>query len=60
VVVYLGQGSYGSFIDPTNNWWIGGSAVSNPEYGSGNYGTIQLGSGLFNLSGNQDTFILSN
>lgn len=29
VVVYLGQGSYGSIIDPTNNWWIGGSCITN-------------------------------
>lgn len=28
VTVYLAQGSYGSFIDPTNNWWIGSESIS--------------------------------
>lgn len=58
VVVYLGQGSYGSFIDPTNNWWIGGSAVSSIVVGSNNEGSIALADSV-SLSGNQDTIIFS-
>lgn len=55
VVAYLGQGSFGSFIDPTNNWWIGGLCIANNP-SSGNNPTIQLGGSQFSLSGNQDTF----
>jgi len=28
VTIYLAQGSYGSWIDPTNNWWIGGANIN--------------------------------
>ncbi|HXQ70890.1 MAG TPA: hypothetical protein VN844_10405 [Pyrinomonadaceae bacterium] len=59
VVAYLGQGSFGSFIDPTNNWWIGGSCIANNPTSSGNEPTIQLGGGEFSLSGTQDSFVVA-
>jgi hypothetical protein len=54
-LIYLGQGSYGSFIDPTNNWWIGGSPISNNP---SNNATIAINGGPFPLSGSQDSFNL--
>jgi phospholipase C len=57
ITAYLGQGSYGSFIDPTNNWWIGGSNINSAQPQlvfevSGQIVTIPL-------SGTQDSFTLS-
>jgi hypothetical protein len=49
ILVYLGQGSFAF----TNNWWIGGSPISN---NSSNNATITINGGGFQLSGNQDSF----
>lgn len=48
-LVYLGQGSFAF----TNNWWIGGSPVSN---NSSNNATLTINGGGFPLSGNQNSF----
>ena len=52
--VYVGQGSFGS----TNNWWIGGKAISKVDTPQLVY---TLGNKLFTLplSGDQDTFNLA-
>ena len=54
VTVYLGQGSYGSFIDPTNNWWMGGSCIQN--FGSGNQVMIYIGGVGVALTGSTSSF----
>ena len=50
-LVYLGQGSFAF----TNNWWIGGSPISN---NSSNNASININGGGFPLSGNQNSFNL--
>ena len=55
ILVYLGQGSYGSFIDPTNNWWIGGGSISN---NASNNASLVINGGGFPLSGTQDSFVI--
>ena len=54
VTVYLGQGSYGSIIDPTNNWWMGGSCIQN--FGSGNQVLINIGGAGVPLTGSTSSF----
>src|SRR5215213_9225753 len=59
VTAYLGQGSYGSIFDPTNNWWIGGSCIST----SGQPQLVCEVSGqivTLLLTGNQDSFTVTN
>lgn len=53
VTVYLGQGHKGT----SNNWWFGGSAVSNT---GGNKPVLLIGNQNVALSGSTSAFTLSN